>query len=112
MWPACDLTKSFQVWWLSTHAGARPAGALATAGVLVVGLAAFRQGNKNLSQQMMRTRVMFQGATVAIMLGSSGTGRNVVAAECMQARVPLLNGPLHIALAGYLAVKEPTSSST
>jgi hypothetical protein len=40
--------------------------------VLVIGLAAFKQGNKKLSQQMMRTRVLFQGGTVLLMLGSSG----------------------------------------
>lgn len=47
-------------------------GALATAGVLVVGLMAFKQGNSKLSQTMMRARVMAQGATVALMLGTSG----------------------------------------
>ena len=35
-------------------------GALATAGALVAGLVAFRKGNANLSQSMMRTRVLFQ----------------------------------------------------
>lgn len=45
-------------------------GALATAGVLVAGLVAFKRGNTNLSQQLMRTRVLFQGATVAFMVGS------------------------------------------
>ena len=92
------------------------AGAIATAGVLILGLVAFQkvqtcgliplataepaadtsgvQGNQQVSQQMMRTRVLFQvgvglhvvapcvqalehgavlqGATVAIMVGSSG----------------------------------------
>jgi hypothetical protein len=40
--------------------------------VLVVGLAAFKAGRQSLSQQMMRTRVAFQGATVLLMVGSSG----------------------------------------
>ena len=48
------------------------AGALITAGVLIGGLVAFKQGRKDLSQQMMRARIVAQGATVAIMLGSSG----------------------------------------
>jgi len=48
------------------------AGALITAGVLVGGLVAFKQGKKNLSQQMMRARIVAQGATVALMVGSSG----------------------------------------
>ena len=47
-------------------------GALTTAGVLVGGFVAFKRGNTNLSQQMMRARVIAQGATIAIMLGSSG----------------------------------------
>lgn len=47
-------------------------GAIATAGVLGIGLVAFKKGNAELSQQMMRTRVLLQGATVAIMVGSSG----------------------------------------
>lgn len=41
-------------------------GALATAGVLVGGLVAFKKGNQNASQALMRTRVVFQAATVAI----------------------------------------------
>lgn len=48
-------------------------GALATAGVLVGGLVAFRKGNKSLSQSMMRARVLVQGGTVAIMLATSGS---------------------------------------
>jgi len=47
-------------------------GAVTTAGVLIGGLAAFKRGNSVLSQQMMRARVMFQGATVALMVTSSG----------------------------------------
>jgi hypothetical protein len=47
-------------------------GALATAGVLAAGLVAFKKGNQNLSQSLMRTRVLFQGATVAVMVITSG----------------------------------------
>ncbi|KAK9826509.1 hypothetical protein WJX81_008497 [Elliptochloris bilobata] len=47
-------------------------GAVATAGVLCAGLVAFKRGNQQLSQQMMRARVGFQFATVALMAGSSG----------------------------------------
>eukprot|EP00191_Tetraselmis_sp_GSL018_P012640 CAMPEP_0177603334 /NCGR_PEP_ID=MMETSP0419_2-20121207/15453_1 /TAXON_ID=582737 /ORGANISM="Tetraselmis sp., Strain GSL018" /LENGTH=91 /DNA_ID=CAMNT_0019097091 /DNA_START=186 /DNA_END=461 /DNA_ORIENTATION=- len=47
-------------------------GAIGTAGVLFAGLAAFYKGNQAMSQTMMRTRVVFQGATVALMLGTSG----------------------------------------
>lgn len=46
-------------------------GTLATAAVLVIGLVAFKHGDSKLSQQMMRARVVAQGATVAIMLGTS-----------------------------------------
>ncbi|KAG0587298.1 hypothetical protein KC19_2G154800 [Ceratodon purpureus] len=45
-------------------------GAIATAGVLVAGLFSFRQGNFRRSQMLMRTRVGFQAATVALMVGS------------------------------------------
>lgn len=48
------------------------AGALGTAAVLMGGLVAFKKGNKQLSQTMMRARIIAQGATVAIMLGTSG----------------------------------------
>eukprot|EP00884_Botryococcus_braunii_P013890 jgi/Botrbrau1/22501/Bobra.114_2s0027.1 len=47
-------------------------GTLATAGVLVAGLVAFRKGRQDISQNMMRARVVFQGATVALMVGSTG----------------------------------------
>lgn len=47
-------------------------GAITTAGVLFGGLVAFRKGNLAVSQQMMRARVVFQGITVAIMVGTSG----------------------------------------
>lgn len=38
----------------------RAPGAIATGGVLCAGLVAFRNGNQMMSQQMMRTRVLFQ----------------------------------------------------
>eukprot|EP00897_Mesotaenium_endlicherianum_P000884 jgi/Mesen1/10797/ME000092S10282 len=47
-----------------------PLGALATAGVLVAGLVSFKQGNYNRSQHFMRARVVFQAATVALMVGT------------------------------------------
>lgn len=47
-------------------------GALATAAVLMGGLVAFKKGNKQLSQTMMRARILAQGGTVAIMLATSG----------------------------------------
>ncbi|CAK9197910.1 unnamed protein product [Sphagnum troendelagicum] len=46
-------------------------GAIATAGALVVGLSAFHVGDCRLSQKMMRNRVGFQAATVALMAGSA-----------------------------------------
>ncbi|URE20510.1 RING-H2 finger protein [Musa troglodytarum] len=48
-----------------------PIGALMTAGVLTAGLVSFRQGNSQLGQKLMRARVVFQGATVALMVGSA-----------------------------------------
>jgi hypothetical protein len=47
-------------------------GAAVTAGVLTVGFVAFKAGNANLSQTMMKARVFAQGATVALMVGTSG----------------------------------------
>ena len=47
-------------------------GAMATAGVLFAGIAAFRNGNKAMSQHMMKARVVFQGVTVALMVTTSG----------------------------------------
>lgn len=47
-------------------------GTAMTAGVLCVGLVAFKRGNTGMSQRMMRARVMLQAATVAVMVGSSG----------------------------------------
>ncbi|XP_022852784.1 RING-H2 finger protein ATL48-like isoform X1 [Olea europaea var. sylvestris] len=46
-------------------------GALITAGVLTAGLISFRQGNSNLGQKLMRARVVAQGATVALMVGTA-----------------------------------------
>ncbi|GMH27823.1 hypothetical protein Nepgr_029666 [Nepenthes gracilis] len=48
-----------------------PVGALVTAGVLTAGLISFRQGNSQLGQKLMRARVVAQGATVAIMVGTA-----------------------------------------
>ncbi|KAL0351322.1 UNVERIFIED_CONTAM: RING-H2 finger protein ATL48 [Sesamum calycinum] len=46
-------------------------GALMTAGVLTAGLISFRQGNSHLGQKLMRARVVVQGATVALMVGTA-----------------------------------------
>lgn len=46
-------------------------GALMTAGVLTAGLISFRQGNSQLGQRLMRARVVVQGATVALMVGTA-----------------------------------------
>ncbi|KAM7506643.1 hypothetical protein LguiA_017096 [Lonicera macranthoides] len=48
-----------------------PIGALMTAGVLTAGLISFRQGNSQLGQKLMRARVVVQGATVALMVGTA-----------------------------------------
>jgi len=48
------------------------AGACATAGVLFGGLLAFKNNKSALAQQFMRARVLVQGVTVAIMMGSGG----------------------------------------
>ncbi|GJP53356.1 hypothetical protein CLOM_g12514 [Closterium sp. NIES-68] len=47
-------------------------GAFTTAAVLVAGLASFKQGNDRRSQMLMRARVVAQGGTVALMLGTIG----------------------------------------
>ncbi|KAI4336110.1 hypothetical protein L6164_014679 [Bauhinia variegata] len=48
-----------------------PVGALVTAGVLTAGLISFRQGNSQLGQLLMRARVVAQGGTVALMVGTA-----------------------------------------
>ncbi|KAJ6688128.1 HYPOXIA-INDUCBILE protein 1 HIG1 -RELATED [Salix koriyanagi] len=48
-----------------------PIGALVTAGVLTAGLISFRRGNSQLGQVLMRARVVVQGATVALMVGTA-----------------------------------------
>ncbi|XP_018831560.1 RING-H2 finger protein ATL48-like [Juglans regia] len=48
-----------------------PIGALLTAGVLTAGLISFKQGNSHLGQVLMRARVVAQGATVALMVGTA-----------------------------------------
>ncbi|KAL0391659.1 UNVERIFIED_CONTAM: RING-H2 finger protein ATL48 [Sesamum radiatum] len=45
--------------------------AFLTAGVLTAGLISFRQGNSHLGQKLMRARVVVQGATVALMVGTA-----------------------------------------
>ncbi|CAB1096170.1 unnamed protein product [Ectocarpus sp. CCAP 1310/34] len=44
-----------------------PIGALATVGFLVSGIYSFKQGNKQLSQKLMRGRVVAQGFTILVM---------------------------------------------
>lgn len=51
--------------------GVEFSGALITAGVLTAGLISFRQGNSHLGQMLMRGRVVVQGATVALMVGTA-----------------------------------------
>ncbi|KAL7607594.1 hypothetical protein Lser_V15G20633 [Lactuca serriola] len=48
-----------------------PIGALITAGVLTAGLISFKKGNSQLGQSLMRARVVAQGATVALMVGTA-----------------------------------------
>ncbi|KAL3641834.1 RING-H2 finger protein atl48 [Castilleja foliolosa] len=48
-----------------------PIGAFMTAGVLTAGLISFRRGNSQLGQKLMRARVVAQGATVALMVGTA-----------------------------------------
>eukprot|EP00850_Spirogloea_muscicola_P023496 SM000362S13783 [mRNA] locus=s362:52348:52907:+ [translate_table: standard] len=47
-----------------------PLGAVATAGVLVAGLVAFKQGKYGRSQQLMRARVGVQAATICLMVAT------------------------------------------
>ncbi|MFS7956196.1 putative hypoxia induced protein [Helianthus anomalus] len=46
-------------------------GALITAGVLTAGLISFKKGNSELGKTLMRARVVTQGATVALMVGTA-----------------------------------------
>ncbi|XP_024978311.1 RING-H2 finger protein ATL46-like [Cynara cardunculus var. scolymus] len=48
-----------------------PIGALITAGVLTAGLISFKKGNSELGQKLMRARVVAQGGTVALMVGTA-----------------------------------------
>ncbi|CAK9177215.1 unnamed protein product [Ilex paraguariensis] len=48
-----------------------PIGAFMTAGVLTAGLISFKTGNSHLGQKLMRARVVAQGATVALMVGTA-----------------------------------------
>jgi uncharacterized YccA/Bax inhibitor family protein len=45
---------------------------MSTAGVLLGGLVAFKNGKAAMAQQFMRARVVAQGITVAIMVSSGG----------------------------------------
>ncbi|KAF5792141.1 putative hypoxia induced protein [Helianthus annuus] len=45
--------------------------ALITAGVLTAGLISFKTGNSQLGQTLMRARVVAQGGTVALMVGTA-----------------------------------------
>ena len=47
-------------------------GAGITGAVLCAGFVAFKSGNANVSQHMMRARIFAQAATVALMIGTSG----------------------------------------
>eukprot|EP00850_Spirogloea_muscicola_P005601 SM000026S08850 [mRNA] locus=s26:10859:11427:- [translate_table: standard] len=47
-----------------------PSRAVATAGVLVAGLVAFKQGKYGRSQQLMRARVGVQAATICLMVAT------------------------------------------
>jgi len=49
-------------------------GAGTTALVLAAGFVAFKAGHAQASQRMMRARVLTQGATVALMVATSGAG--------------------------------------
>jgi len=51
-----------------------PLGTLVTAGVLTAGVRAFSKGNSQLSQKMMRWRVIAQGCTVAAIVFGAGLG--------------------------------------
>ncbi|XP_073147056.1 RING-H2 finger protein ATL48-like [Henckelia pumila] len=46
-------------------------GAFIIAGVLTAGLISFRHGNSHLGQKLMRARVVAQGATVVLMVGTT-----------------------------------------
>eukprot|EP00794_Sanderia_malayensis_P005475 gene5475-6159_t len=46
-----------------------PAGMAATVAALVYGIYGFQKGDQKLQQRMMRTRVIAQGATVAVLVG-------------------------------------------
>ena len=47
-------------------------GAAITAGVLFAGFVAFKTGNQQLSQHMMRGRIFAQAVTIGVMVGTSG----------------------------------------
>ncbi|KAK4391258.1 RING-H2 finger protein ATL48 [Sesamum angolense] len=66
---ACDSSGNYVS--ELAYEGELLAGALMTAGVLTAGLISFRQGNSHLGQKLMRARVVVQGATVALMVGTA-----------------------------------------
>lgn len=70
---ATEHTITDTAWW--TRKKRSPLvmlGAGVTAAILGAGLFAYKSGNKNMSQAMMRARVVAQGVTVALMMGTSG----------------------------------------
>lgn len=58
-----------------------PAGAIGTGMVLMAGLFAFKTGNPQLSQQLMRARVLAQGATLSVLAVSVAGGMAAKAEE-------------------------------
>ncbi|GJZ36444.1 RING-H2 finger protein ATL48-like protein [Tanacetum coccineum] len=62
----CHLSKR-----LKDRRSKQGVGALITAGVLTAGLISFKQGNSKLGQTLMRARVVAQGGTVALMVGTA-----------------------------------------
>ncbi|KAD4586665.1 hypothetical protein E3N88_24266 [Mikania micrantha] len=60
-----DVAETSKIPWLGF------VGALITAGVLTAGLISFKQGNSQLGQTLMRARVVAQGGTVALMVGTA-----------------------------------------
>lgn len=51
-----------------------PIGAGVTAGILLAGLFAFKNGSQIWSQRLMRMRVLAQGATLVVLAGAAGAG--------------------------------------
>ena len=73
-WLGILLSLLIYVWMISPYFLTQVylvSGALVTAGVLTAGLVSFRYGNSRLGQKLMRARVVAQGVTVALMVGSA-----------------------------------------